>query len=163
MAQFDVEQLFGTRFAIEFPSTDPENPIRFWVEPPSDPLNAYLTAITGMADTAVNDEGKAELAGSSGLLLYEKFKVAVATHCIVGAENLDGWPDDCRKSQASGWPALNDAAMEAINPNVRQYLFGVIGQKILDKQEVTEDQGNASEQQPTGSTTENSGNSDPVE
>jgi len=158
MPQFDVAQLFGDRVKVEYPSTG-EDPIRIWYEPPSDPLIHHLLAITGMADVKVGEDGKAEMGGSAGLEMYAKYKAQVAMHCIAGADNLDGWPEDCRKSQGSGWPCLNDAALKALG-NAKQYILVDVGGKILDAKEVTEEQGNASLPQPTGTSTKTSGQSE---
>lgn len=146
---FDISRLCGGSFCVEYPHQDPNLTIKIHVNHPTNPLKQYLLAESGLADD-LDENGKLVLSGGERLKAYESYKVMLAEHCISGAENLEGWPASCQAPSPSGWPVLSEEALTAIDPRVRRFVLCDVGAKIIEKSEVSEEEGNGSGLLPTG-------------
>ncbi len=145
MATFDIARLYGGRTKITYPSSNPEQPIIFWV---NHPTQLIVGAAVGMLE-------KSQTGDERSYREREDMLVMLAKLCVHTAENLDGWPTHCHVLDPSGWSILSDEALASIPEAVRRYILLDIGRRLEEAIHVSTEEGNESAPQPTGATIEN--------
>jgi len=110
MPKFDFAQLYGGTKLFEFPSTDPQSPIRIFAHVPSE-----VELMLALEEAGLD----AQNAQNANPMAHTKFLFSLARHCIEKAENLDGWPTKCLQPSVLDTQKLIDDAWNLLPPPVR--------------------------------------------
>tara|TARA_R100001086_G_C11845719_1_gene260173 strand:- start:3721 stop:4158 length:438 start_codon:yes stop_codon:yes gene_type:complete len=143
MSHFDLAKIRGERLCFEFPGT--ESTIKIWADPPTQETLA-VAMLEGKVELDMDGNVKTG-DGLVGLAVKDAgVRDWLARLSITGVEGLEDWPAECRVPHGSGLEQLSADALKLIPRTVRL----IVGQKLREAMEVSEDEGKPSEQPPTG-------------
>jgi hypothetical protein len=143
MSHFDLAKIRGERLCFEFPGT--ESTIKIWADPPTQEVIA-VAFLEGKIELDMDGKPKTDDGLVSMAVKDSGVRDWLARLSIASVEGLADWPAECRVPHGSGLEQLSAEAVELIPRPVRL----IVGQKLREAMEVSEDEGKPSEQPPTG-------------